>query len=122
MTIYYAVEPRWLRKRKDTVIDGVTTHNRVVQAVQHLFGSTPFVWQDNKSFQDNPFGDAAQRLPSKPHGLNGYSHINGIAVLSATNPAPDHFHFLDSIGMEGGEVRTGGLFQRRLPIGNADLP
>ena len=68
------------------------------------------MWQANKDFEDNPFGENAERLPNKPHGLNGYSSINNIAFLSSLNPPTGHFKFLDAIGLDGAEVRQAIYF------------
>ena len=61
--------------------------------------------------QDNPFGSNGQRLPNKPHGLNAYSEIHNIAFLSALNPPSDHFRFLETRGLTGGDVRRAIYFQ-----------
>ena len=54
---------------------------------------------------DDPFGLPAERLPNKPHGLNSFAGFHDIVFLSSLNPATDHFRFLQSRGLSGGEVR-----------------
>jgi hypothetical protein len=47
----------------------------------------------------------AERLPNKPHGLNSFAGFDDIVFLSSLNPPTDHFRFLESRGLSGGEVR-----------------
>ena len=54
---------------------------------------------------DDPFGSPAERLPNKPHGLNSFAGFDDIVFLSSLNPTTDHFRFLESRGLSGGEVR-----------------
>ena len=82
----------------------------MISSIREVFGSEPFIWQANKDFVGNPFGDNGERLPNKPHGLNGYSSVNNIAFLSSLNPATGHFKFLDAIGLDGSEVRQAIYF------------
>ena len=88
-----------------------TRRDRLIQATKQHFGDENFLWQANKSMQDNPFGTNGQRLPNKPHGLNAYSEIHNIAFLSALNPPSDHFKFLETRGLIGGDVRRAIYFQ-----------
>ena len=50
-------------------------------------------------------GCPAERLPNKPHGLNSFAGFDDIVFLSSLNPPTDHFRFLQSRGLSGGEVR-----------------
>ena len=70
-----------------------------------------FYGKPTNQCQDNPFGSNGQRLPNKPHGLNAYSEIHNIAFLSALNPPSDHFRFLETRGLTGGDVRCAIYFQ-----------
>jgi hypothetical protein len=53
---------------------------------------------------ESPFDPPAQRLPNKPHGLNGFAEYDDIVFLSSLNPTTDHFRFLRSQGIGGDEV------------------
>jgi hypothetical protein len=75
----------------------------MVQAVEDEFQDNPFLWQANKWISDGDLN--GQRLPNVPHGLNDYAHIDRIAFLSALNPQPDHFRFLQSRGVDPDAVR-----------------
>ena len=44
-------------------------------------------------------------------GLNPYQHIHNAAILSALNPPPAHFAFLDALGFNSGEVKRAGYWQ-----------
>jgi hypothetical protein len=79
--------------------------DHVVQSIGTAFAESPFVWMGNKGLPDNLFTGQAQRLPNSPHGLNCFQNIHNVAVLSALNPPPAHFAFLESTGLDGAEVR-----------------
>jgi hypothetical protein len=114
ITIYYATNAQWSKKRAEAAsgsCDSQNTRDRLIQATKQLFGENHFLWQANKSMPGNPFGSNAQRLPNKPHGLNAYSEIHNIAFLSALNPPSDHFKFLETRGLTGGDVRCAIYFQ-----------
>jgi hypothetical protein len=60
--------------------------------------------QANKSYEGNPFGSNASRLPNVPHGLNDYAGYHNIAFLSALHPTPDHYCFLANHGLDATAV------------------
>jgi hypothetical protein len=105
--IYLAMENPWSKKRREIVGGDGQDNNllRITRASTTLFGNAAFVWQANKAVPDNLFGPNAERLPNKPHGLNSYAGIHNIAFLSALNPAPEHFRFLETLGLSGEDVR-----------------
>ena len=114
ITIYYGTNAQWSKKRAEAAsgsCDSQNTRDRLIQATKQLFGDKNFLWQANKSMPGNPFGSNGQRLPNKPHGLNAYSEIHNIAFLSALNPPSDHFRFLETRGLTGGDVRRAIYFQ-----------
>jgi hypothetical protein len=107
--IHYAMDGPWSRKCRDIVAPTNDQDNNlllIARAAANLFGGAPFVWQANKAAPDHLFGPNSKRLPNKPHGLNSYNDIHNIAFLSALNPNPDHFRFLESLGVAGDEVRV----------------
>jgi len=111
LTIYYGQEKDWSRNRANTKHDGRTIEDRLIQAIQGHFGAEKFLWQGNKSLA-NPFeGSNAERLPNKPHGLNQYADAHNIAFLSALNPTPDHFRFLQDQGLSSEDVRRAIYYQ-----------
>lgn len=108
ITIHYGVDTPWskrLAEKNAGPNDCQSIQDRLIEGIQNLFGETPFLWQANKGFAENPFGPNAQRLPNKPHGLNGYSAIDNIAFFSHLNPRTDHFRFLESHGLTAFDVR-----------------
>jgi hypothetical protein len=108
--IHYATENPWSKRRRGNATPNAGKQSnfvRIARAAEDLIGNGCFVWQANKDIPDNLFaGTTAERLPNKPHGLNRYSDVNNIVVLSALNPAPDHFKFLETLGLTGADVRT----------------
>lgn len=114
ITIYYASHEAWSKRFRDRAVkdaSGVETRilEKIRQAIASLIGAEPFVWMGNKDLDDGFFGlPKAERLPNTPHGLNSYQGYHNVAVLSALNPPPAHFHFMTGQGVSGEELRTGG--------------
>jgi hypothetical protein len=103
LTIYYGMDATNSKKRLEdggTEADGRNNFDRLIDTTRRLFGEERFVWQANKSYDDNRFGANATRLPNVPHGLNDYADYHNIAFLSALNPTPDHYRFLASVGLD----------------------
>ena len=101
LTILYATEEDWSKNFRDKMIDGaLTVHDRVVQRVAETFSGVEFVWMGNKDTPDNIFNGRGYRLPNSPHGLNPYQHLHHAVILSALNPPPAHFAFLDALGFD----------------------
>ena len=106
LTILYATEEDWSKNYRDKMMDGaLTVHDRVVQRISETFAGKDFVWMANKDTPDDIFNGRGHRLPNSPHGLNYYQHIHHVAVLSALNPPPAHFAFLDALGFNSTEVK-----------------
>lgn len=108
VTICYATGRQWSKKRREAQEGegGLTVQDRIVQATKEIFSSRRFLWHANKSVDANTFDALGERLPHKPHGLNAFSGIDNIVFLSSLNPPTDHFRFLESRGLNGGEVRA----------------
>jgi len=88
------------RNRPLSPDDRMTVFDRVVQRVAGTFADVEFVWLGNKDVSDNIFKGRGYRLPNSPHGLNVYQHIHHAVILSALNPPPAHFAFLDALGLK----------------------
>jgi hypothetical protein len=97
--------------RDKTFIDGVTVQDRVVQRVAETFAQVEFVWMGNRDMLDDIFNGRGQRLPNSPFGLNPYQHLHHAVILSALNPPPAHFSFLDALGFDSREVKRSGYWQ-----------
>lgn len=109
ITIFYAAEEQWSKRYRDKRIEGedATVLDRVRQAVGSLFDPKPFLWMANTDVGEDFFNrPEAKRLPNTPHGLNGYQGLHNVVVLSALNPPPVHFHFMEGRGISGDEIRT----------------
>jgi hypothetical protein len=112
LTVLYATEEDWSKNFRDKTIDGVATvHDRVVQRVSETFSEDEFAWMGNKDVPDDIFKGRGQRLPNSPYGLNLYQHLHHAAVLSALNPPPAHYAFLDALGFDSREVKRSGYWQ-----------
>ena len=109
ITIFYAAEEAWSKRYRDKPIEGeeTTVLGRVKASTLGLFCDEPFVWMGNTDLGDGFFSQpGAERLPNTPHGLNGYQGVHNVVVLSALNPPPVHFYFMEAQGISGEEVRT----------------
>ena len=112
ITIYYASEEAWSKSFRDRKVDTEGTSrvhlDLIVEAVSTLIGNEPFVWMGNKDLPADIFGHLrAERLPNSPHGLNGFQHAHAVVVLSALNPPPAHFRFMeDEQSIDGDAIRA----------------
>ena len=112
LTILYATEADWSKNYRDkTLTDGMTVQDRVVQRVAETFADVPFAWMGNRDVADDIFNGRGQRLPNSPFGLNCYQHLHHAVILSALNPPPAHFCFLDALGFGSREVKRAGYWQ-----------
>jgi hypothetical protein len=112
LTIRYATEQDWSKNYRDKALtDGVTVQDRVVQRVAETFAGVEFVWMGNKDTADDTFKGRGHRLPNSPFGLNPYQHLHHAVILSALNPPPAHFSFLDALGFDSREVKRAGYWQ-----------
>jgi hypothetical protein len=112
VTIYYASPEAWSKTYRDKLVDDgqggtIKFGFKIKDAVGNLFGGAPFLWMGNKDLPDTfvPLA-GAERLPNTPHGLNSYQHFHNVVVLSALNPPPMHFHFMETYSISGDEVRA----------------
>jgi len=99
-------EDAWSKRGRDQVVDGRKLLDHMVGALKTAIGGDEFIWLGNTDLKDDLFGDAkAIRLPNSPHGINQYQHVNNTVLLSALNPPPAHFKFLDAMGMPSHAVK-----------------
>ncbi|MER2263594.1 hypothetical protein [Methylobacterium oxalidis] len=111
ISIYYATEEAWSKRFRNQSIkvDGKDLRflDHIVAAIEEVVDGQPFVWMGNKDVPADIFGHLkAQQLPNSPHGLNGFQHVHNVVVLSALNPPPAHFKFMDIMGVDGEAMRT----------------
>lgn len=108
VTIQYVLDDHWSKSKRDMVVDGGGTLGEAINShVGRAFGDAPFVWMGNKD-QSGIF-DAlsnATQLPNSPHGRNDFQQFHNVAVLSALNPPPTHFAFMDTLGVSGDALKT----------------
>lgn len=129
LTIAYAGERDWSKTWRDkTVTVGGETRTVLEDVVARsldFFGDERFAWMGNVDLADGLFGDRGTRLPNSPHGLNNFQHLHGAVVVSALNPTPAHYAFLETRGLDSEEVRTGlyrqAVYQAAARISLRDL-
>ncbi|MBY0297489.1 MAG: hypothetical protein K2X71_15860, partial [Methylobacterium sp.] len=113
ITFYYACEEAWSKTYRDKLVQcealgaPIKLLDQVAGATLNLFEGERFLWMGNKDLPNTYFDEpGAERLPNTPHGLNEYQDRHNVVVLSALNPPPAHFHFLEGYSISGEEVRT----------------
>lgn len=108
VTIRYVLDEHWSKTKRDLAVDGGgTVGEAIIAGVAQALGSAPFVWMGNKD-QSGAF-DAlphATQLPNSPHGRNDFQQFHHVVVLSALNPPPTHFAFMDTLGVSGDALKT----------------
>jgi hypothetical protein len=114
LRILYVTDEPWsksIRDRQASEHPG-SVLDVVLDRCKTSLGDRPFIWMGNKDLSGGVFGVSnAIRLPNSPHGLNEFQHVHNVVVLSALNPSPSHFAFLESRGVDGEAVRTAGYRQ-----------
>ena len=110
LTILYATDENWSKnmRKRSVEVNGETVKvfDAIVNVIKAEFGKDePFVWMGNRDLPDNLFGHHGRRLPNLPHGLNTFQHVHNCVVVSALNPSPAHFRFLETRGVDGDAVR-----------------
>jgi hypothetical protein len=112
LRIMYATDEPWSKALRDRVLDeaaGARVLDVILEKVRAEVGDQPFVWMGNKDLDNGTFnGLKTERLPNTPHGRNDFQGFHVAVILSALNPPPAHFNFLDAQGVSGADVRTGG--------------
>lgn len=113
LTIKFIADGDWSKclRDKQFVSDGVNKTSSLCTILPDIIKSEMkdeiFAWMGNKDIADNYFNsDKAIRLPNSPHGLNSYQHIHNVAIISALNAPPAHFHFMNSRGVNGEDLKT----------------
>lgn len=107
LRILYATTEPWSKSLRDRSVGDTTVLTTIVARVGDEFGDHPFLWMGNKDLASDLFNQPkAVRLPNSPHGLNSFQHIDRTVVVSALNPTPGHYSFLESRGLSDEDVRT----------------
>lgn len=111
LKIYYVGEGAWSKNKRNKIVcvNGLeqNTLYHVRDLIKSQMANLPFVWMGNTDIEDSFFDDCnAVRLPNTPHGLNSYTTYDHAVVLSALNPPPSHFKFMDWKGISDRELRT----------------
>jgi hypothetical protein len=112
ITINYVSDADWSKTQRDRLmqVGDSASKARVRDALPSIIadsvGDEPFAWMGNKDLPDDFFGSAqALRLPNSPHGLNSFQHLHNVVVISALNPPPAHFRFMQAQGVNGEDLR-----------------
>jgi hypothetical protein len=112
ITILYCTEEEWSKTFRNKMVEMDERETRlldqVIDAVGNVLGDEPFLWMGNKDLKEDIFSQRprAKRLPNSPHGLNQFQDYHNVVFLSALNPPPAHFGFMNANGISGDEVRT----------------
>ena len=112
VTINYVAEADWSKTLRDRSLVDRAGHelgsmrDQLPKLIGTAMGQRAFAWMGNKDLGDDYLGtSAAVRLPNSPHGLNSFQHLDHVVVLSALNPPPAHFQFMETRGVNADELR-----------------
>ena len=123
VTIYYATEKAWSRKRLQATAgeNGEIAFDLMVQAAKDLFGKEPFLWQANKVRSEDPFGKNASRLP-KQASRSQYLP-RGAQRRLPVGPEPSHspLQVPRNAGTAGWRGQAGNLFRDGVPVRDEDI-
>ena len=105
--ICYAIEDVWSKELQEKTHNGKRYLNVLADAFEKEIGNEPFLWMGNLGEgSENLFkSNLAQRLPSVSHGLNEFDQYNNVVILSAYNPTPELYQFLQFKGLTPEEIR-----------------
>lgn len=112
ITVYYATEEDWSKSYRDKQVEdesGIPAKvlDKVRRVVISVMDGEAVAWMGNKDIVDSFFAHVkGERLPNTPHGLNSFQHIHHVVVISALNPPPDHFRFMEGRCVSGAEMKT----------------
>lgn len=113
IAIKYVMDANWSKSLRDKPIreEGDESlhclRDQLPSMILPAIRDQAFAWMGNKDIPDDYFQyDNAVRLPNSPHGLNSFQHLHNVVILSALNPPPAHFHFMQSRGVDAEALRT----------------
>lgn len=106
LTIKYLIEGNWSKYHAARTLGNGTILDAVTQTIEAELGDD-FLWQANKSVDDNQFYDGI-RLPTKAHGQNRarFMDCDKVALVMAVNHAKPASDFLKLIGFSQDEIKT----------------
>lgn len=113
VTINYLTDADWSKSLRDKRMNSCdekesgSLRDVLPSLIVSAMNEKAFAWMGNKDIPDDYFRSTnAIRLPNSPHGLNSFQHLHNVVVLSALNPPPAHFHFMDARGVDAEALRT----------------
>ncbi|KQZ94306.1 hypothetical protein ASD64_05475 [Mesorhizobium sp. Root157] len=114
-TIHYVMDQSWSGKLQDkqSVIDGSSLHQQIVQKISDHFGDERFLWVANKVHGENlfPNNPNAKHLANISHGLNCYQDVNNVVFLSALNPSPSETAYFKTLGLTDEQVKIARFYE-----------
>lgn len=113
ITINYVTDQDWSKSLRDKQAlpsgseFGTSLRQQLPKLILSALNGEPFAWMGNKDIPDDYFQcPNAVRLPNSPHGLNSFQHLHNVVVVSALNPSPAHFHFMEARGVDAEALRA----------------
>ncbi|KJS41167.1 MAG: hypothetical protein VR70_05300 [Rhodospirillaceae bacterium BRH_c57] len=101
----YLFEEDWSKRLRNQIVEGKSVFEWSVRAIMDRFAGKPFAWAANADIQDINEFTGHPRIPTSPHGLNDFQHIDNVVFLPALNRAPAHFAFLSARGLDAESVK-----------------
>ncbi len=117
LTIRYFFDQPWSKRLRDTpVLEDGKAIDRLEylrdKLAEKLTGGS-FLWVANNDVPDAEMAEFPEsiRLSNSPHGLNQYQDIHNVVFLSALNPRPSHFKFMETRGINADDLRDAMVHQ-----------
>jgi hypothetical protein len=94
--------------------DGTSPFDHLIQYVAGRFPDKPYLYILNNAIEDVTalsLLPGGTRVPVVCHGLNVYDKFDNIAFMPALNPSPSYFSFMETLGINGDEIRRNHYLQ-----------
>lgn len=116
IAINYVTAEDWSKTLRDRQLKPIaesrddrhrSLRDELPKLIRAALGENAFAWLGNKDIDDDYFGPCkAVRLPNSPHGLNSFQNLHHVVAISALNPPPAHFRFMETRGIDARALRT----------------
>jgi hypothetical protein len=103
VTIYFASSRDGSKKLRDTTVNGRSVAEHIREYVEEMWKGQPFGWAANNDLPDGFL--SGTRLPFTSHGLNSFTHLSRICVLSLPIPKPEQERALAGLGYTREQIR-----------------
>ncbi len=117
LTIRYFFDLPWSKRLRNTPVyeDGkaICRLEYLRSKMSEKLAGESFLWVANNDIPDTEMAEFPKsiRMSNSPHGLNQYQDIHNVVFLSALNPSPAHFKFMETRGINADDLRDAMVHQ-----------